>query len=99
ETRQYLNGTRPCNPRSSIATVKGHLPVKTTIPPTVHRCATSRNLLDASTTRSALLTCAFWAAICACRNRRTLCSGVSPGIRGEGFGVAVAAPPALLDVA
>lgn len=38
-------------------------------------------------TLSALLTCAFCAARCACLNRRTRCSGVSPGIL-EAFGAA-----------
>ena len=76
------------------------VPVKTTIPPTVHLCATSKNLLDASTTRSARLICAFCAAMCACRSRRTRCSGVSPGIRGGCFGAAPpAALPAVLEVA
>lgn len=39
-------------------------------------------------TLSALLTCALCAARCACLNRLTLCSGVSPGILEAALGVA-----------
>lgn len=38
--------------------------------------------------------------MCACRSRLTRCSGVSPGIRGGGFGAAPpAAAPPVLEVA
>ena len=48
---------------------------------TVHRCATSANLLPASTIRSAWLSLAVCAAMWAALNLFTRCSGVSPGNR------------------
>lgn len=69
------------------------LPVNNITPPTVNWCATLRNRRDMSITRSVLLIWAFRAARCACRNRRTRCSGVSPGSRdaAAGFGAAAVA--------
>jgi hypothetical protein len=65
--------------------------------PTVKRCAASRNRRDMSIARSDLLTCACCAAKWACRNLRTRCSGVSPGILLLAGGLD--AEVAVLDVA